>query len=185
MKRFLLVLPLLVFVLIGAVAAVMLDTSSSGQRNSRAIGFSMEGAAIPQISMTALNNNEGGGGGGIIRLDDYKGEAFAINIFASWCVPCRLEAPAIDRLSQRLPVIGINYRDSDDDARRFLNQFGNPFTAIGKDQDGNISIQLGVHGLPETFVVGGDGVILYHLQGPLLAREMAGRLNTILQEAGL
>ena len=80
-----------------------------------------------------------------------------------------------DRQSCRTPaVIGINYRDNDADARRFLDQFGNPYSAIGKDLDGNVSIQLGVHGLPETFIIDRDGTILYHLQGPLMAAELDG-----------
>ena len=182
MKRLILALPLLIFAVIGVVAVVMLNASSSGNRDSRAIGFSMQGASLPDISMTALTSpaNEG-----IINLADYKGQVFAINVFASWCAPCKLESPAIDSLAGRLPVIGINYRDDDADARRFLDQFGNPYSAIGKDLDGNVSIQLGVHGLPETFIIDRDGTILYHLQGPLMAAELDGPIDMILDEAGL
>ena len=182
MKRLLLALPLLIFALIGIVAVVMLNASSSGDRDSRAIGFSMQGASLPEISMTALAASDADG---VINLADYKGQVFAINVFASWCAPCKLESPAIDKLAERLPVIGINYRDNDADARRFLDQFGNPYSAIGKDLDGNVSIQLGVHGLPETFIIGGDGTILYHLQGPLMAAELDGPVAMILDEAGL
>jgi cytochrome c biogenesis protein CcmG/thiol:disulfide interchange protein DsbE len=179
MKRLLLALPLLVFVLIGIVAVVMLDASSRGERNSRAIGFSMTGATLPEIAMPQF------GGGDVVDLSAYKGQVFALNVFASWCAPCKLEAPSIDRLAEHLPVIGINYRDTDEDARGFLDQFGNPYTLIGKDLDGNASIKLGVHGLPETFIVDVDGVILYHLQGPLMGAELEGPLAEILDEAGL
>ena len=182
MKRLILALPLLIFAVIGVVAVVMLNASSSGDRDSRAIGFSMQGASLPNISMTALTSPANDG---IINLADYKGQVFAINVFASWCAPCKLESPAIDSLAGRLPVIGINYRDDDADARRFLDQFGNPYSAIGKDLDGNVSIQLGVHGLPETFIIDRDGTILYHLQGPLMAAEIDGPVDMILDEAGL
>ena len=182
MKRLILALPLLIFAVIGVVAVVMLNASSSGDRDSRAIGFSMQGASLPEISMTALASPANDG---IINLADYKGQVFAINVFASWCAPCKLESPAIDSLAGRLPVIGINYRDDDADARRFLDQFGNPYSAIGKDLDGNVSIQLGVHGLPETFIIDRDGTILYHLQGPLMAAEIDGPVDMILDEAGL
>ena len=179
MKRFMLALPLIVFVIIGIVSVVMLNASSSGDRNSRAIGFSMTGSSLPDVSMTDLGNN------GVINLKDYEGQVIAINVFASWCAPCKLESPAIDQLSKRLPVIGINYRDTDEDAHRFLDQFGDPYSAIGKDPDGNVSIQLGVHGLPETFIIARDGTILYHLQGPMMAEELNGPVNIILEEEGL
>ncbi|MGC6485611.1 MAG: DsbE family thiol:disulfide interchange protein [Candidatus Puniceispirillales bacterium] len=179
MKRLLLALPLLVFVVIGLIAVVMLNASSRGERDSQAIGFSMTGSTLPEITMPRL------GGGAVIDLSAYRGQVFAINVFASWCAPCKLESPSIERLSERLPVIGINYRDSDDDARRFLDQFGNPYALIGKDLDGNTSIKLGVHGLPETFIIGADGEILYHLQGPLMGAELEGPLGLVLDEAGV
>lgn len=179
MKRLVLALPLIIFCIIGVVAVVMLNASSKGERNSRAIGFSMQGALLPEISMTALDDE------GVITTEGMQGDVFAINVFASWCAPCKLESPAIDQLAKRIPVIGINYRDSEEDARRFLDQFGNPYEKIGKDADGNVSIQLGVHGLPETFIVDRDGTILYHLQGPVLASELEGPIDLILEEAGL
>ena len=92
MKRLLLALPLLIFAVIGVVAVVMLNASSSGDRDSRAIGFSMQGASLPEISMTALASSARDGEG-VISLADYKGQVFAINVFASWCAPCKLESP--------------------------------------------------------------------------------------------
>ncbi len=177
MKRLLLTLPLLVFVIVGIVAAVMLNASLNGDRDSRAIGVSMSGAALPEITMPRF------GGGETVDLSALRGEVFAVNVFASWCAPCKLEAPSIDRLAEHLPVVGINYRDADGDARDFLEQFGNPYTLIGKDTDGDASIKLGVHGLPETFIIDAGGVIVYHLQGPLLADEFAGPLTAALDEA--
>lgn len=168
MKRLMLALPLAVFALIGVIALVMLNASSDGSRDTTSIGFSMTGASLPQLSMPRHDSD------GIVNLGDYSGEVFAVNVFASWCAPCRLEASSIEQLSLKIPVIGINYRDDAGDADRFLEQFGNPFTAIGRDPDGAASIQLGVHGLPETFIIGRDGEILYHHQGPVFATELSG-----------
>lgn len=177
MKRLLLALPLLVFTLVGAVAFVMLDATSSGQRNPGSIGFSMAGKPMPGIAMPRH------GGDGTVSLSSMRGRAYAVNIFASWCAPCRLEAPAIEELAGAMPVIGINYRDGAADAEAFLEQFGNPYHAIGRDSDGSASIQLGVHGLPETFIVGADGVVVYHHQGPLLAGDLKGPVAAAIRKA--
>lgn len=177
MKRLLLALPLLVFVLIGIIAVVMLSATSSGRRDTASIGFSMTGATLPAVTMPRHD------GEGVLALSDQAGEVFAINVFASWCAPCKLEATSIEELASELPVIGINYRDKVDDADAFLEQFGNPYQAIGRDDEGGASIQLGVHGLPETFIVNADGVIVYHHQGPVLASELNGPIAKAIRQA--
>ena len=168
MRRLLLAIPLLVFALIGLVAYQMLDATSKGERDTSSIGFSMTGQPMPEIAMPRL------GGPGTVSLADRRGQAYAVNVFASWCAPCRLEASSIEVLAGDLPVIGVNYRDDDADANAFLERFGNPYTGIGRDPDGSASIQLGVHGLPETFIVGPDGIVVLHHQGPVLADALRG-----------
>ena len=177
MRRLLLLLPLLVFALIGAVALVMLDATSSGRRDARSIGFSMTGKPIPEIAMP---NH---GSAGTLALADMRGRAYAINVFASWCAPCQLEASSIEELAGDIPVVGINYRDDAADADAFLERFGNPYRAIGRDADGSASIQLGVHGLPETFIIGPDGVVVYHHQGPVLAEALRGPVAEAVRKA--
>ena len=120
---------------------------------------------------------------GTLSLADFRGRAFAVNVFASWCAPCRLEAPSIEALAGEMPVIGINYKDAPADADAFLGQFGNPFAAIGRDADGSASIQLGVHGLPETFIVGSDGVVVLHHQGPVFADTLRGPVADAVEKA--
>ena len=92
-----------------------------------------------------------------------------LNVWASWCVPCREEAPLLMNLAadRRIRVAGINYKDQPDNARRFLGRYGNPFVANGIDRNGRAAIEWGVYGVPETFVVGRDGRIAYKLIGPI------------------
>ena len=106
--------------------------------------------------------------------DALKGHVSIVNVWASWCVPCHDEAPLMLALGQdtrlrelRLQFVGINYKDAADNARRFLGRYGNPFDRVGVDANGRASIDWGVYGVPETFVVGRDGAIAYKLVGPI------------------
>ena len=98
-----------------------------------------------------------------------KGRISLVNVWASWCVPCHDEAPLLTRLSKdkRLQLVGINYKDTPDNARRFLGRYGNPFAAVGVDGNGRAAIEWGVYGVPETFIVGREGKIVYKLVGPI------------------
>ena len=90
---------------------------------------------------------------------DFKGAVTLVNVWASWCVPCHDEAPLLMQLGadKRIRIVGINYKDQPDNARRFLGRYGNPFAAAGADGNGRASIEWGVYGVPETFIVGRDG----------------------------
>lgn len=95
-------------------------------------------------------------------------EAFAINIFASWCAPCRVEAPLIDQLGKSgVTLIGINLRDKPDEAQKFLNDFGNPFEKIIRDESGASLLKIGATGIPETILVDRKGIIRYRFAGPV------------------
>jgi len=98
-----------------------------------------------------------------------KGRISLVNVWASWCVPCHDEAPLLTRLAKdkRLQLVGINYKDAPDNARRFLGRYGNPFDVVGVDGNGRAAIEWGVYGVPETFIVGREGTILYKLVGPI------------------
>ena len=170
-------MPLVIFALIIAVSYVMLTASKEGTRDTKAIGFSMTGSQIPSLRLPLFEGSE------TIDLTDWKGKAYAINVFASWCGPCKLEASSIDAMAEDIPVIGINYRDDPDAAKAFLNQFGNPYEELARDSDGNYSIQLGVHGLPETFIISRDGTILHHQQGPVFASELNGDVGAAIRKA--
>ncbi|HEX4299150.1 MAG TPA: DsbE family thiol:disulfide interchange protein [Devosia sp.] len=98
-----------------------------------------------------------------------KGRVSIVNVFASWCIPCREEHPVLEALKQEtgIPLYGINQKDAAGDAKAFLAALGNPYDAIGADSDGRTSIDWGVYGVPETFVVDAQGVIRFKHTGPL------------------
>ncbi len=96
-----------------------------------------------------------------------------VNVFASWCIPCRAEAAQLEALKQAgVPIDGIAIRDRPEDVAAFLNEFGNPFDRIGSDQQSSVQIALGSSGVPETFLVDGKGVIREQIQGVILADDV-------------
>jgi len=98
-----------------------------------------------------------------------RGKVWLLNVWASWCVSCREEHPVLVELSKKgvLPILGLNYKDKSDDAQRWLAQFGNPYQLSAVDADGRIGIDYGVYGVPETYVIDGNGVIRYKQIGPI------------------
>ncbi len=116
---------------------------------------------------------------------DFKDAVTVLNVWASWCVPCRDEAPLLIKLAgdKRIRLVGINYKDQADNARRFLGRFGNPFAASGADASGRAAIEWGVYGVPETFIVGRDGRIAYKLVGPLTPENLEGVMKPQIEKA--
>ena len=116
---------------------------------------------------------------------DFKGAVTLVNVWASWCVPCHDEAPLLHTLAadNRIRLVGINYKDQPDNARRFLGRYGNPFVAAGADGNGRASMDWGVYGVPETFLVGRDGKIAYKLIGPITAANLERVLKPEIEKA--
>jgi cytochrome c biogenesis protein CcmG, thiol:disulfide interchange protein DsbE len=106
--------------------------------------------------------------------EDLKGRVTVVNVWASWCAPCRQEHPLLMELAMdpSIRVVGINQKDNPDNARRFLGALGNPFAAVGADANGRASIEWGVYGVPETFIVGPDGTIRHKHIGALTPENM-------------
>jgi len=131
-------------------------------------GLLRDGAPVPGLDATA-----------------FKDEVTVLNVWASWCVPCRDEAPLLMTLAddKRIRVVGINYKDQPDNARRFLGRYGNPFAANGADANGRASIEWGVYGVPETFIVGRDGRIAYKLIGPITPENLEAVLKPQIEKA--
>ncbi len=104
-----------------------------------------------------------------LKSADFIGRVTVLNVFASWCVPCREEAPALIEFAKdkRFTLAGLNYKDKPENAAAFLAQFGNPFAVIGADISGRAGIDWGVYGVPETYVIGKDGTIRFKFVGPL------------------
>lgn len=113
-----------------------------------------------------------------------KGQVTLVNVFASWCIPCRDEHPFLMELAaDGVPIYGINPRDAAENARAFLRELGNPYTRIGADPNNRVSIEWGVYGVPETFVVNADGVITYKHTGPITARSLRESVLPALEAA--
>lgn len=157
-KRLRYLAPITVFIVLVAVFGWGLS------HNSRDIPSILIGKPVPQFSLPPVKGRSLG-----LSSDDLRGEVSLVNVFASWCVACREEHPLLMKLKTdgALPIHGLNYKDPPDDAARWLNAFGDPYTRTGTDRDGRVGIDWGVYGVPETFVIGKDGRIAYKHIGPL------------------
>jgi cytochrome c biogenesis protein CcmG/thiol:disulfide interchange protein DsbE len=168
-NRLVLLLPLIVFL---ALAALFLVRLGSGDPNR--IPSALIGRPAPMTSLPPVPGLERDGKP-LPGLDpvEFQGHVSLVNVWASWCVPCHDEVPFLQQLAQdpRIRLVGIDYKDHPDNARRFLNRYGNPFAASGADENGRAAIEWGVYGVPETFVVGRDGRIAYKLVGPINAEN--------------
>lgn len=122
---------------------------------------------------------------GFATTDLEKGKVSVVNVWASWCVPCRLEHPLLTELAKRpdITLYGLNYKDEPENALRFLGTLGQPFAAVGADHAGRTSVDFGVYGVPETFVIDGTGLIRYKHIGPLTSEAIAGPLAAEIEKA--
>jgi cytochrome c biogenesis protein CcmG, thiol:disulfide interchange protein DsbE len=145
--------------------------------------YSGDPALIPSALVAGLERD----GAQVPGVDpaSFKDAVTVVNVWASWCVPCHDEAPLLMQLAQdsRVRLIGINYKDKPDNARRFLGRYGNPFAAAGADESGRAAIDWGVYGVPETFVIGKDARIAYKLVGPITADNFAAVLKPQIEKA--
>lgn len=110
-------------------------------------------------------------------------EVVLVNFWASWCVPCRAEHPRLEELNQEgLTIFGVNYRDQPEAGLRFLEELGDPYRAIVADQEARMGIDWGLSGVPETFVIAGDGTVIYRHAGPLTVQIVAEKIKPIIQD---
>ena len=176
-RRWLALLPLALFL---ALAGVFLAQLLSG-RDSSVVPSALIGAQAPQIALPPLE------GMALPGLDpaQFRGKVTLVNVWASWCAPCRQEHPLLMQLAgdDRIEIVGLNYKDRPDNARRFLGELGNPYTAIGVDDSGRAAIDWGVYGVPETFLVGKDGRIAWKQVGPFTPQIVAGTLRAEIDKA--
>lgn len=179
--RPLLVLPLAVFVAIGALLYARLG---SGEDPSL-VPSAMIGRPVPTFELPAVGVVDASGAAVPgLKTDDLAKGVFLVNVFASWCAPCRAEMPVLKKIAEdgRFAVVGIDYKDTNDQARRFLGAFGNPYAAIGADTRGRVGIDWGVYGVPETYVVA-DGAIAFKLVGPLSEATYREKLLPVIEKA--
>ncbi len=142
------------------------------------------GKPVPDFALSAI---EGSNIPGLTYADLKSGNVSIVNIWASWCGPCRLEHPILMELSKRtdLRLVGINNKDKAENARRFLGTLGQPYAAIGADTDGRTTIDWGSYGVPETFIVDGKGIIRFKWIGPLSAEIMTKIFTDEIEKAKL
>lgn len=174
------VLAALPLVLFAGLATVFMTQLQSG-RDVSEIPSALIGTKAPQLELVALDGSERPA----LTTAAIAGKLTLVNVFASWCVPCRQEHPMLLELSKdpRVNVVGINYKDRNDNALRFLGELGNPYAAIGVDPNGKAAIDWGVYGIPESYLVGPDGTILYKKVGPFDAESFQTELMPAIEKA--
>ncbi|MBC7579426.1 DsbE family thiol:disulfide interchange protein [Tardiphaga sp.] len=179
-RRWMMALPLLGFAAMAALFWFRLGADPA-KIPSALIGRPAPSTMLPALQGLAAN------GAAVPGLDPaaFKGKVSIVNVWASWCVPCHEEAPLFTTLAQdkRLQMVGINYKDGADNARRFLGRYGNPFGIVGVDGNGRAAIEWGVYGVPETFIVGRDGRIAYKLVGGVTAENFDSVLKVEIEKA--
>ena len=181
-RAFLVLLPLIAFIAVAALFySVLKPDLNPDLIPSALIGKPAPDFDLPPLDGLTADNQPVPG----LKKADLLGHVTLVNIFASWCGPCREEHPALLELAKdkRFRLVAINYKDRPENARLFLEELGNPFAAIGVDARGRTGIDWGVYGVPETFVVGPDGIIRYKLVGVVSEESFAKVLEPTIKKA--
>ena len=173
-------IPAAVFALLAAVFGFYLHQIGTGEKNAAEVPSVLIGKPAPEFDLPPIEGMDGG-----LKTADLQGRVAMVNVFASWCPPCRQEHPLLMRLARAgVPIYGINIKDKPKDARAFLRRLGNPYRRIGADLSGRVSIDWGVYGYPETFVLDRTGRVRYKHVGPILARDLETRIVPLLKKLG-
>jgi len=177
------ILPLFIFLGIAGASYSLLSTEG---RDVSALPSALLDKPAPNLGVPELKGLvENGKQIPGMTQDMFQGKVSIVNVFASWCVPCRREHPQIVNLGKddRLQIVGINQRDSTKNALGFLQELGNPYDIVGADRAGRASIEWGVYGVPETFIVNHQGRIIYKHVGPINPRGLEEKLMPIIEDA--
>jgi cytochrome c biogenesis protein CcmG/thiol:disulfide interchange protein DsbE len=181
-RRLVVLVPLAVFVALSALFLIRLINAN----DPSLIPSALIGHPAPQTNLPAIAGLDRDGQQ-ILGIDpaSFKGAVTVVNVWASWCVPCHDEAPLLMQLARdsRMRLVGINYKDQPDNARRFLGRYGNPFAAAGADESGRAAIEWGVYGVPETFIIGRGARIDYKLVGPITPDNFETVLKPQIEKA--
>ena len=169
-KKFL--IPLGIFVVLLAFLGIGLTL------NPREVPSPLVDKPAPAFSLAQLHAPER-----VLTPADLKGQVWLLNVWASWCVSCRQEHPLLVELGKAnmVPIYGLNYKDQRPDALKWLDQFGNPYTASIMDPDGRVGIDYGVYGVPETFLIDKGGVIRYKQIGPITPEVLQQKLLPMIR----
>ena len=180
-SKLLVALPLIMFLALAALFFFRLGSGDPSRIPSALIGREAPKADLPAVAGLLQDGKPVPG----LNAAEFKDNVSLVNVWASWCVPCHDEVPLLDELAKdkRIRMVGINYKDQPDNARRFIGRYGNPFAAIGADPNGRAAIEWGVYGVPETFLVGRDGRIAYKLVGPITEDNLKAVLMPQIEKA--
>jgi cytochrome c biogenesis protein CcmG, thiol:disulfide interchange protein DsbE len=171
--------PLALFVAVGAFLGVGLT------RDPRTLPSTLIGREAPAFELPPLPGRTEGQGGAFSRADLGGGEGpVLVNVFASWCVPCRIEHPLVARLAEQhgVTVHGLNYKDRPEAALAWLREMGDPYAKVGSDRNGRVGIEWGVYGVPETFVIDKEGRVAYKHVGPLQPRDLEQTILPLIEK---
>ncbi|SFJ28993.1 DsbE family thiol:disulfide interchange protein [Albimonas pacifica] len=171
--RLLVFLPLAVFAGLGAAFYWGL------WNNDDRLPSPLVGKAIPAFELPPIEGRNDG-----LSSADLRSQVSIVNVWAFWCVPCRVEMPLLNKLARdsTVPIYGINYKDDADEALAFLDELGDPYTRIGADRSGRVAIDWGVYGLPETFVIDAEGRIAYKHVGPFDRRSLEEDILPVVRQ---
>jgi len=169
--RFWVLAPVLVFAGLAAVFMTGLRSGDPSKLPSALINQPAPSFELPALQGLTSNDNPVPG---LSSKSLAGGKVTLINVWASWCGPCREEHPQLIELAKRddIDLAGLNYKDQRENALRFLNALGNPYAAVGVDASGRTSVDWGVYGVPETFVINGKGIIVYKFTGPITEKAL-------------
>ncbi len=161
------ILPLILFMGLAIYFLLGLERATEVSRDF--IPSAMIDKPLPEMSLAPLVVGKPG-----LITSELKGEVQIINVFASWCIPCRAEHPMVTSLSKKhgLNLVGLNYKDKPEAALKWLSDLGDPYDRIGADVTGRAGINLGVYGVPETYVIDKEGIIKFRHVGPLQVRHI-------------
>ena len=176
-RRLAFLIPLAGFLVLAGFASLALLATLRGERDMTQLPSAMVGKPAPAVALPDLRD-----AGGTVSAIDFKGRPFLVNVFASWCAPCRAEAPALALLSEEIEIFGIAYKDKPEDTRDFLATYGDPFEGIGIDRDGDAGMRWGVYGVPETFLVDPSGTIILRHAGPIDRRVLDELLRPAIEK---
>lgn len=172
MKRLIFVLPVAIFALIAVAFGIGLT------RDPSIIPSQLIDKPLPAFQLAGVRPGEAGFGN-----ESFRGEPKLLNIFASWCVSCRVEHPMLMRLkAEGVPIYGLDWKDKAVDGAAFLAEFGDPYRMTANDESGRVGIDLGVTGAPETFIVDGSGRVRYKHIGPITPEIWDGTLKPLMDQ---
>jgi cytochrome c biogenesis protein CcmG, thiol:disulfide interchange protein DsbE len=182
-RRFGLALPLVIFASLAGLFWYALQGGDPSRLPSALIGKPVPDFTLPAIDGLAADGKDVPG---LAASDLAQNEPTIVNVFASWCVECQVEHPLLLALGKQegIRLFGIDYKDDPASARRFLGRYGNPYARVGADRSGRTAIDFGVYGVPETYVITGDGKIAYRHVGPLTEQAIRDKFLPLLQQPG-